>query len=62
MEYGLYIGHSKESIREAREAILAVISAPHADSKTKQEALKAFSAVLGPISNVSISNVNINGD
>jgi len=57
--YGIYVGHSLETTQEVTKAILSVISAPHADEKTKQKALDVLTNVF-KIQNVSISNCYIN--
>ena len=59
ISYGIYVGHSLETSQEITKGILSVLSAPHADEKTKQKALDVLTNVF-QIQNVSISNCSIN--
>lgn len=49
------IGASKETVREARASILAILNAPHVDNTTKVVALQAFQKVC------AVENTTITG-
>jgi hypothetical protein len=55
----LYIGANVESIREYREAIMAILGAPKAAEATKQTALTVLGQ--GVTTNASISNCTLTG-
>jgi len=52
----IHIGSSPETIREARESILALLKSG-AEQETIRAAIKAFTEVAG-VSNTAISNCN----
>lgn len=57
MDCGIYVGGSpKESIAEARGAILDILNVPHVDNSTKVEAIKALRDL-----SVAPSGTQVNG-
>ena len=52
----IHVGNTGEVVKEVSLAILSILSAPHADGKTKRAALAAVRRSLA-VSNVAISNM-----
>ena len=53
----IHVGNTKESTDAVADAILLILSAPHADEKTKIAAFTALGRSLA-VSNVNISNMS----
>lgn len=49
------IGVSVEAVKAAHEAVLAILSAPHADEETKRHALTTLKDVCS-VNNTTVSN------
>tara|TARA_R110000765_G_scaffold85366_1_gene164699 strand:- start:346 stop:558 length:213 start_codon:yes stop_codon:yes gene_type:complete len=52
----IHVGNTEGVVKEVSLAILSILSAPHADEKTKVAALAAVGQSLA-VSNVAISNM-----
>ena len=57
--YGIYVGHSPESVKAVSSSILEILKLPYVDNSTKKKALKALEKSLGPIQNLNFSDLNI---
>ena len=60
MKSSIQIGADHVTIAAAQKAIVAILSAPHADEQTKRDALQALGAVC-KVQNVSISGCTFYG-
>lgn len=56
----LMIGATKPAMDSLAKTILAILSAPHADEATKQEALRTLSRGA-EVNNTSVMNCSFNG-
>lgn len=63
MNNGIYFGAvSAESVKAQSDAIMQILSAPHADEKTKQLALKVLGKGVSAPSHNSLNGCNISND
>ncbi len=56
----VYVGAHVDSVKAAQQAILDILSAPHADESTKHLALSVLKDLCG-VSNFSMDNCNFTG-
>lgn len=58
MKYGIFVGAEDGAVAAVSKVVLAILSMPNCDEKTKQMALKALGNSL-KVEGTNISNVNI---